>query len=333
MSDSAPVVYILHGDDEYAIAQFLSELEGKLGDAATAAMNTSRLDGKTYNPESLLSLASTMPFLAKRRLVILTNPLAKLTSQPARQKFLEQLEKLPPTTAMILVETRLLTDERDRRKGELHWLERWAEASAGRAFVRVFAVPKGPELGRRIQEQARKAGGQITPAAAELLASLAGGEPRLADQEIHKLLAYVNYQRAIDVEDVEAITADMGQGDIFAMVDALGGQDGRRAMGMLQRLLEQQDAISIFGMVVRQFRLLLLARETLDRGGQKGDVIRDLKVAPFVADKIISQARRFSLGDLEVVYHRLLEMDEAMKTSQLSGDLALETLVAALTAA
>jgi DNA polymerase-3 subunit delta len=330
MTNPAPVVYVLHGDDEYAIAQFLSDLEGKLGDAATAALNTTWIDGKTYNPESLLSVAGAMPFLAKRRLVILAHPLAKLNSQAARQKFLEQLEKLPPTTALMLVEYRPLTDNRDRRKGNLHWLERWVEGSGGRGYVRAFMLPKGPELSRRIQEMAKQAGGQITSPAADLLVSLVDGDPRLADQEIQKLLAYVNYQRAVDEQDVELLTADMGQGDIFTMVDALGNQDGKRAMGMLHRLLEQQDALSIFGMVVRQFRLLLMARETLDHGGQKNEIMRNLKVPPFVADKLVGQARHFSLVDLEVVYHRLLEIDEAMKTSQMPGELALETLVADL---
>jgi DNA polymerase-3 subunit delta len=112
----------------------------------------------------------------------------------------------------------------------------------------------------------------------------------------------------------------------------MGNQNSKRAMGMLHRLLEQQDALSIYGMVVRQFRLLLLTRETLDRGGQKNDVIQDLKVAPFVADKLISQVRHFSLPDVEAIYRRLLDIDEAMKTSQVPGELALETLVAVLSA-
>ena len=77
MAETPPVVYFLHGEDEYAIAQTLADLEKRLGDPATADMNTTRLDGATYNLDQLLSVASAMPFLAKRRLVILTNPLAR----------------------------------------------------------------------------------------------------------------------------------------------------------------------------------------------------------------------------------------------------------------
>jgi len=338
MPSPIPVVYLLQGEDEYAIAQWVSELETKLGDAATASMNVTRLDGRTYNPDELLSVASTMPFLAKRRIVVLTSPLARLNSPAARQKFLEQLSKIPPTTALVLIEYRLLTDEKARRRGDFHWLEKWAEEAGERTLVKEFPLPKDQDLIQRLQDQARRAGGQITPQAAKTLAELVGGDPRLADQEIQKLLAYVNYQRAIEPDDVQNLTADVGQGDIFAMVDALGNQDGKSAMQMLQRLLEQQDALSIFAMVVRQFRLLLLTRAILDQGGGKPEVIQGLEsvekkpVYGFVAGKLISQARHFTLPGLEKIHHRLLDVDETIKTSQAPEDLALELLIVNLTA-
>jgi len=331
MTRPAPVVYLLHGEDEFAIAQFVSELEAKLGDASLVALNTTRLDGRTANLDDLHSVTSAMPFLAKRRVVILANPTARLSSQPAQQKFVAFLEKVPASTALVLVEYHLLTEERERKKGKIHWLEQWAKQAGKRVYERPYPLPKGDRLVRLIQGQAKTAGGQISSQAAALLASLVGDDPRLADQEVRKLLAYVNYSRTVEPDDVEALTADVWQGDIFVLVDALGNQDGRKAQAMLHRLLETQDAPSIFGMVVRQFRLLLLAREVLDQGGRVDDVGRELKVHHFVAEKVTSQARHFTLPVLEAVYHRLLEMDEAIKTSQMEGDLALDTLVADFT--
>jgi DNA polymerase-3 subunit delta len=328
----APVVYLLQGDDEFAIAQFIADLEAKLGDTANAAMNITYLDGRTYNPEDLVSIASTMPFLAKRRLVVLTYPAARLNTPAARQKFLEQVDKIPSTTALALVEYKLLTEEKERRRGEIHWLEKWAQEAGERVRLWTFLLPKGAELSQRIQKMAREAGGQLTPQAADVLGALVDGDPRLAGQEIHKLLAYVNYQRPVEASDVENLTANVSQGDIFAMVDALGSGDGHKALGTLHRLLEQKEPSSIFGMIHRQFRLLILAREILDGGGRKMDIVREIKVAPFVADKLISQTRHFSLPVLESIYHRLLDLDEAVKTGQIADDVALDTLVAALTA-
>ena len=80
-------------------------------------------------------------------------------------------------------------------------------------------------------------------------------------------------------------------------------------------------------MVVRQFRLLIQAREILDGRGNKDDVARALHVHPFVAEKTTGQAGRFSMESLEYIYHKLLGIDEGVKTGQVTLDLALDTLV------
>jgi DNA polymerase III subunit delta len=327
---AAPVVYLLHGDDEYAISRFVDDLEAKLGDSSLAAMNVTRLDGRSFNPNELLSIAGVLPFLAKRRIVILDNPLARLESTDARQGFIGQLDQLPPTTALVLVEKRPLTEERDRKKGKLHWLEQWATSAGDRVFLRQFVQPKGTSLGQWIQSRARELGGRFDPPAAATLGELVGGDSRRAEQEIEKLLAYVNYRRPVEIDDVQLLTADTAEKNIFDFVDAIGMRNGQQAINLLQKLLEQEDAQRIFSMVVRQFRLLLQAREVLDSGASDAEVARILGIHPFVAEKISRQARQFTLPALEDIYHRLLEMDLAMKTSQLTEELALETLVAGL---
>lgn len=331
MSKPPPVVYILHGEDEFAIAQFLAGIKAKLGDSTTAMMNTTRLDGRTLSLDELRDATSAMPFMSARRLVIVTHPLARLNSPTERKKFRSLLETIPATTALVLVEYRSLTEERDRKKGNINWMEKWAAAAGERVYMRHFPSLKGSALSRWIRDRAILLGGQITPQAAALLASLVDSDTLLASQEIEKLLTYVNYQRSVEPDDVELLTAYVGQGDIFAMVDALGNKDGRQAMRMLHRLLGEKDPLSIFGMVVRQFRLLLLAREVLDRGGREGDVASELKVHPYVAGKVTAQARHFSPSVLEAVYRRLLDVDEAIKTGQMRGDLALDTFIAAFT--
>ena len=50
----------------------------------------------------------------------------------------------------------------------------------------------------------------------------------------------------------------------------------------------------------------------------------------FLADKLIPQARKFSMDDLKRIYHKLLDIDEAQKTGQAPGELAMEMLVTSL---
>ena len=333
MGDTTPLVYILHGDDEFAISQRLAELETRLGDPATAGMNTTRLDGRSTNLELLRSHAAALPFLAKRRLVIITHPLLMAQKPDAQARLTGVLDNLPSTSVLILVEDKPLTDDKELKKKppKFNWLERWAGQAGERVAITRLMIPKEQAMLPWIQERANLYEGKITSEAAGLLVSLTDGEPRLCDQEIQKLLAYVNYRRAIEYDDVQSVTADTKQGDIFKMVDALAIQDGRSAMSTLRRLMEEDEPIRIFSMIVRQFRLLLLAREVIDAGGHKEEVAQRLKQHPFVAEKISGQARRFSLPALERVYHQLLGIDEAIKTGELPDDLALDTLVAEFT--
>jgi DNA polymerase-3 subunit delta len=149
---------------------------------------------------------------------------------------------------------------------------------------------------------------------------------------VTKLLTYANWARPVKVEDVEAVSISTAEPDIFAMVDALAAGNGKAAQRMLHGLLENQDAFSLWGMVIRQFRLLLLAREVIEaRGGQR-EVEQALGVHAFVAEKVFGQAKRFTLPALENIYRKLLEIDEAAKTSQVTLDLALDMLVVELTA-
>ena len=103
-----------------------------------------------------------------------------------------------------------------------------------------------------------------------------------------------------------------------------------RAFHLLHDLLDQTDTAGLFGMVVRQFRLLIQAREILDEGGAAETISRELGVQPFVARKLAGQAGRFSGARLSQIYHRLLVLDEGTKTSQWPPELALELFVAEL---
>ena len=81
-------------------------------------------------------------------------------------------------------------------------------------------------------------------------------------------------------------------------------------------------------MVVRQFRLLLLAREVIDEHGGLADVQQALHVPRISSPRrSFEQARRFSLPTLEKIYHKLLEIDEAAKTGRMPLPVAMEMLV------
>jgi DNA polymerase-3 subunit delta len=192
-------------------------------------------------------------------------------------------------------------------------------------------MPRQKDMAGWIVNETKNQGGKMDAQAAVKLAEMVGVDTRQAGMEIAKLLAYVNWARPINGSDVEAVCIVTSQQSVFDFVDALSVGNGKSAQHLLHRLLENEDPFSLWGMVIRQFRLLIQAREILDGRGNKDDVARALGVHPYVAEKTTNQAARFSIVSLENIYHQLLKIDEEVKTGQITLDLALDTLVMGLT--
>jgi DNA polymerase-3 subunit delta len=350
-------IIFLYGNDEYAIAQRLKAFDGMFASPSEAEMNRAQLDAAAMSEEDLNNAVNAMPFMAKQRLVVLANPSRRYVSprskpkvrpraddQPgdegpaaadgqdfaettteARSKFLEFLGHVPPTTRLVITEFVELRTNRDRESAEKHWLVKWIR-QAGQGLER-YALPTSAEMEGWITRTAKAQSGAINPAAARRLAELVGTDTRQAAQEIAKLLTYVNWSRPVGAPDVEAVSILTAEPDIFAMVDAMADGKVGDAQRLLHRLLESQEAFSTWGMIIRQFRLVLLAREVINRGGGEDEAAQALGVHPYVAGKALKQARRFTLEALEQIYHRLLEIDEAAKTGRMPLDLGMDLLV------
>jgi DNA polymerase III delta subunit len=84
-------------------------------------------------------------------------------------------------------------------------------------------------------------------------------------------------------------------------------------------------------MIVRQFRILIMFHEAKDSPEILRELVRELRLPSFVAEKMGRQARRFTMPALERVHHYLLDIDEEIKSSQVEPAVVLQTLVVTLT--
>jgi len=341
MSNDKPVVYLLRGDDRQAIESHIQAFYQGLGAPDMAAMNFTRLEGKVADLNALRSAALALPFLTDRRLVVLEDALKMMDgdhSTEKREKFIGLLDSLPASTALVLV----ISDTQKVRKrdgrwenywthlNQKHWLLQWVAEAGSRAYIQNCALPSDREMGHWIQDKAEEKGGSFTLMAAQMLADYVGTNTLRADQEITKLLTYVNFARPVDDDDVRRLGIQDQQSDIFAMVDAIGFRNGQKALKLLHILLEEMAFGQLFSMVVRQFRLILQAREIMDDGGTEREVARILGLQQFVAGKIVTQAQKFEIADLVKIYLNLQKIDMDVKTSRMDGEIALDLLITQL---
>jgi DNA polymerase III subunit delta len=322
---AVPIVYIFHGEDQEAKLEAMATLQSKLGGESAAQLNTTILGEQSLNFDELRNACFAAPFLAERRLVSLHSASKHFIAAEQKEKFIQFLNDLPESTGLVLIEN-------DPLEGK-HWLVKWARSAGSRAFVKEFALPKGAQMISWIRERAGQLGVEINHQAATALEDLVGNDKGAAQNEIEKLAAYAGYSRTIEASDVEYVSLPTGeQGDFFALIDAIGAGNPSRAMRNLRELLAERDHMFLFFSLVGHFRLLLQSRELVDDGHADTAVANTLKIHPYRAQRLTSQARRFSMESLGKIYARLLELDELVKTGKMDWDLAIESLIAGLSA-
>lgn len=326
-SEKKPRVYLFFGNDELAMQRLVQGLVERVMDAAMGDMNISRFQ---ENPrvEEVRDAAYMMPLFGDRRLVLVTNTSDWVKGSKNKEGILKLMEGLPASTALVLQLN--LEIERGNWKdfSATHWLRKWAkDQPAGTVFQKECSLPSVGQMPGLIMKEAVEKKGSFSAEAAQELARAIGNDTLLTSQEIDKLLTYVDFQRPVSAEDVRLLSPDVAPISVFDMVDAIGERNISKAAQLLHRLLESEMPIPLFGMIIRQFRLLILAREVLDQGGRKQQIEKSLKLHPFVAEKIEKQAALFEMNQLKEIYQRLLTTDEQMKTGQMEPKIAIEMFV------
>jgi len=309
------VLYILYGEDGFSLKEQLSELK--------EGADVQVLAAEKLSLGELLRIGGTLPFLAPRRLVIIEGLLSRFESRGQSlessewSNLAQRVAQLPPTTMLVLVD------------GKLSPANPLLKKLSPKAKVREFNLLRGAELQRWIHERVTRLGNQISPRAARLLAELVGGNLWILSQELEKLCLAAQ-GRQIEEKDVLELVSYAREANIFSLADAIVGRQLRRASHLLQEFLNQGTAPAyLLYMITRQFRLVIQARELASRGLSAREISQELGLtSDFLLEKALEQAATYSGERLEEVYRRLLEADVLTKTGRLSGELALELLVA-----
>jgi DNA polymerase III subunit delta len=325
MARPTPTFYVFHGSDEFTCAETLADFRSRLGPPDTVDLNTTFLDGRKATLAELRHVCDAIPFLAEKRLVIVEGLLTRTAGQ---EEFLDKLAgylgQLPETTRLVFVEAKPLPAH--------HLILQLAQKDE-RGYVKQFVPPDVKTLPGWIEKRVQKCGGEIEHQAAAQLAAVVGADLRLLDQEVTKLVAYVNAERAITGSDVDAVVPYAQAAVVFDLVDALGRRDGQTAARTLHRLLDAgEHPMGLLAMIVRQFRLLIQVKELKAEGANPQTISKTLGIHPFPARKLHNQATYFTGEQLEVVYRHLLDSDVAIKSGEIEADVALDLLVAGLAA-
>ena len=323
MPPTAPLGYYW-GDDAYGVNHAPDALAARLaGDGPP--LDRLRLTGAATSAAEIAEKVATATLFGGGTLVVVSDPAPLVATKPLAAALAGALEAVAPGNGLAFLDG---VDGTARRPASLEALRK-AVADAG-GDVREFPAPTRDQMARWIGDRARERDIRISPAAAALLAERVGANVRerdvdrrrqgeLAVAELEKLALY-RLDGRIAPEDVEELVADAVPGSTFALLDAVGMRRAAEAADLADRL-EDVPAPLLVTHLHRRIRQLIEVADLLDSGTPARELVRTLKLNPYVAEKLAGQARAWSLPELDAALDGLLELDATLKGRAGGGDL------------
>ena len=305
--------YLLYGDEDYLKKQYRDKLtKALMGQGDT--MNFAKYEGKDSSIEEIISFADTMPFFADRRVVLVEDSGFFKSSQ---ETLADYFSNIPETTCMVFVESEV--DKRNKLYKKVK----------DNGYAAELKKQDADQLMRWAAGILAKDGKKITRQVMEYFMERTGDDMENIRMELEKLICYTMGREVITKEDVEAVGTVHVTNRIFEMVTAIVAGNTRKAMDLYEDLLTlKEPPMRIMFLIAKQFNQLLQVKELAGKGAQKSEIASRVKVPPFVAGKLMAQARAFTREQILSYVEFCVESEEAVKTGRLSDRLAVELLIA-----
>lgn len=315
--------YLFYGEDTFSISEKVKKLIEKFS-AIHSDLNVFHLDGVNMTLENFLETTLTLPFLGTKKLIIINNFLIENKSNELKKEVANNLDKIPKISTVVFVE-RGVPDMRSSLFKKLNQPK----------MAQKFDFSSPIRLGSWIEEEVAKEGGAILPEAKIKLQVFVGPDLWRLKNEIRKLVLYKKSRNskgeAITPEDVEKMVAAENNSTIFNFIDALAQKDPKKALSILDGLIQSgEEEFYIFTMIIYQFRNLLLVSELLNENVALGNIASEAKLHPFVVRKNKEILRHYDPKKLIAIYQELQRFDYKIKSGILNLRLALDLLTAKL---
>ncbi len=305
-------VYLLHGEERYLRKQYTDRLR-KAMCGEDDQMNTHFYEGKNIPVGEIIDLAETLPFLAERRVIFISN---SGLFKSGGEKMAEYLSAPNETTYFVFTES-----EVDKRS-------KLYKAVNSMGLVVDFAVQDENTLKRWIAGILNREGKKITENTVQLLLTKTGTDMENIQMELEKLICYCMDREVITNEDVEAICTNRVSNHIFDMINAIADKQQQKALQLYYDLLAlKEPPMRILFLIARQCNMLLQVKEMKARGHDNKTIGSKIGVPPFIAGKYVTQAARFKTSVLKIAVRQCVEAEEAVKSGRMNDMMSVEILI------
>ena len=305
-------IYLLYGEERYLRRQYRQKLQAALcSDGDT--MNVHFYSGKDVPVGEIIDLAETLPFLAERRVIFISD---SGLFKSGGEKLAEYLTSPCESTYFVFTES-----EVDKRSKLFKTVQ-------SKGYAADFTVQDENTLKRWIAGTLGRDGKKITENTVQLIISKTGTDMDNIQMELEKLICYCMDRDVVTDADVEAVCTTRISNHIFDMVNAIADRKQKAALELYYDLLAlKEPPMRILFLIARQCNMLLQAKEMKLKGHDNRTIGSKLGVPLFIAQKVLNQASKFKTSTLRRAVQQCVEAETAVKTGRMNDMMSVEILI------
>jgi DNA polymerase-3 subunit delta len=304
-------VYVLYGAETY-----LRDIAAK----TIGELSFGKEDFRDFNDDSFsltipdnirnaIAAANQLPMMAQRRVVRITEVRVGVSANKdtLKEDYLDALSaylKNPsPSSVVVFVADEL---NGNRKVGKL---------IRENAVSVDFTQLDDADLLKWARTKLEESSAEMDDRTLRHLIALVGPDVRRLTIEIEKLATSALPEKTINVDLIDSLVANVREIPNFDLTDNLVGGNRNKAIQVLTKILDDgAEPIALIGLLSYNFRRLLIAKDMMERGADRGTVTKAAKLYGN-PEHFLTTARRADLAKLKHAVVRLAETDLAIKTS------------------
>ena len=317
--------YVFCGLDEELIKSSIDHIIKKVLDKDFLDLNFIKIDGLTSTFDEIENACETLPFFGDKK-VVLVYRANFLKDKPYKEgaktytEILKYIKDLPQHTILIMYY--LFNDKRDtpKKNKKLSTLDK---------YVKVVHCDKlkKDKYYKKIEDIFKENGRTIGKVQLKYFADKVQNNFDIIKREIDKLDCYA-LGREITKEDIDKLIPNKSEDDIFDLVEYISLRKVEKAIDLLDELLFKADQhMLIISSIGNHFKRLYEIKIYLLKGKKLEFFISKYRLPQFVCEKLMNQASKFSLKQLNQLIKVCVNTEIKLKSSTTDKQMEMELML------
>ncbi len=313
-------IVLLYGSDTYQIKQKTDKI---IKEKNIDEYNVAYYDAEEVDIENALQDASTIPFMAESKVVVVKNVL--FLTKDEKTNISHNLDAFSryiqnPTTEATLV-LQVPSIKLDKRKAIVKLLIDNAEM--------IMCEPlKEIDLRSWVKRQLGLEGISIDRDALDEFILRTQNNTEVVVNETKKLLLFAMGETKINIDTIKKVVTRNVEDNVYEIINYILGNNKKEAIRVYEDLIyHSEDPLKILRILVNKYQEILHAKILLKKGANKHEIADYFNASTGRAYYIIKNASASRLDDVFQQLKQLEELDYKIKSGKIDKKFGLELFI------